>query len=39
MIQKYGIKHVKGLFLYGTSGTGKTLIAIKIANALNSEKP
>jgi vesicle-fusing ATPase len=35
MIEKYGIKHVKGLLLYGPPGTGKTLIARKIADALN----
>lgn len=39
MIEKYGIKHVKGLLLYGPPGTGKTLIARKIADALNCQKP
>jgi vesicle-fusing ATPase len=39
VIEKYGIKHVKGMLLYGPPGTGKTLIARKIAEALNCEKP
>ena len=39
MIEKYGIKHVKGMLLYGPPGTGKTLIARKIAEALNCEAP
>jgi len=39
VIEKYGIKHVKGMLLYGPPGTGKTLIARKIADALNCEKP
>jgi len=39
MIDKYGIKHVKGMLLHGPPGTGKTLIAKKIADALNCEKP
>jgi len=39
IIEKYGIKHVKGMLLYGPPGTGKTLIARKISEALNCEKP
>jgi vesicle-fusing ATPase len=27
VIDKYGIKHVRGMLLYGPPGTGKTLIA------------
>lgn len=27
IIEKYGIKHVRGMLLYGPPGTGKTLIA------------
>jgi len=39
VIEKYGIKHVRGMLLYGPPGTGKTLIARQIANALNCDKP
>jgi vesicle-fusing ATPase len=39
IIEKYGIKHVKGMLLFGPPGTGKTLIARKIADALNCTKP
>jgi len=35
MIEKYGIKHVRGMLLYGPPGTGKTLIARQIAKALD----
>lgn len=34
IISKYGIRHVKGMLLFGPPGTGKTLIARKIAEAL-----
>ncbi len=34
IIKKCGIKHVKGVLLYGPTGTGKTLIAKKIGNLL-----
>jgi vesicle-fusing ATPase len=34
VLEKYGIKHVKGMLLYGPPGTGKTLIARQIAFAL-----
>ena len=27
ILQKYGVKHIKGVILYGPPGTGKTLIA------------
>jgi len=26
-LEKYGIKHIKGMLLFGPPGTGKTLIA------------
>ena len=39
IIQKYGIKHVKGMLLYGPPGTGKTLIARKIAEVLKAHEP
>lgn len=39
VIEKYGIKHVKGMLLYGPPGTGKTLIARQIAKALNCNEP
>ena len=39
MLDKYGIKHVKGMLLYGPPGTGKTLIARQIAKALNCDDP
>ena len=39
VIDKYGIKHVKGMLLYGPPGTGKTLIARQIAKALNCAEP
>lgn len=35
VLDKYGIKHVKGMLLFGPPGTGKTLIARQIAQALN----
>lgn len=35
VLDKYGIKHVKGMLLYGPPGTGKTLIARQIAQALD----
>ena len=39
VLEKYGIKHVRGMLLYGPPGTGKTLIARQIANALDCKKP
>jgi len=37
MIEKYGIKHVKGMLLHGPPGTGKTLIAVLTAIKLFKE--
>jgi vesicle-fusing ATPase len=39
VIEKYGIKHVRGMLLYGPPGTGKTLIARQIAKALDCDEP
>jgi vesicle-fusing ATPase len=39
VIDKYGIKHVKGMLLYGPPGTGKTLIARQIAKVLDCNEP
>lgn len=39
VLDKYGIKHVKGMLLYGPPGTGKTLIARQIAQALECDEP
>ncbi|XP_039019978.1 vesicle-fusing ATPase-like [Hibiscus syriacus] len=36
---KLGIKHVKGMLLYGPSGTGKTLMARQIGKMLNGKEP
>lgn len=39
IIEKLGIKHVKGIILYGPPGTGKTLIARNIGKLLTKEPP
>nr|CCA14283.1 vesiclefusing ATPase putative [Albugo laibachii Nc14] len=39
VIQKLGIKHVRGMLLYGPPGCGKTLIARKISQALTAKEP
>lgn len=39
IVEKYGIKHVRGMLLYGPPGTGKTLIARQIAKALECDEP
>jgi vesicle-fusing ATPase len=39
VIERMGIKHVKGVLLYGPPGTGKTLIARKIGEMLNAKEP
>ncbi|CAN6652611.1 vesicular-fusion protein Sec18p [Trichomonascus vanleenenianus] len=38
-IEKLGIRHVKGLLLFGPPGTGKTLIARQIGKMLNAVEP
>lgn len=35
VVDRFGVKHVKGILLYGPPGTGKTLIARQLAKALN----
>ncbi|KAK8808497.1 hypothetical protein WA158_008398 [Blastocystis sp. Blastoise] len=39
VIKKMGIKHVRGMLLYGAPGCGKTLIARQIGKALNAHEP
>jgi vesicle-fusing ATPase len=39
LVQKLGIRHVKGLVLYGPPGTGKTLMARQIAKMLHAREP
>jgi vesicle-fusing ATPase len=39
LFQKYGIRHKKGLILYGPSGTGKTKFARVIGKILNTREP
>lgn len=39
VLQRLGVKHVKGMLLYGPPGTGKTLIARQIANVLKARTP
>ncbi|GLI63735.1 hypothetical protein VaNZ11_006800 [Volvox africanus] len=39
LMQRLGIKHVKGMLLYGPPGTGKTLIARQIGKMLNGKEP
>lgn len=38
-LNKYSIKHIKGLLLYGPPGTGKTLIARQLAKVLKARPP
>ncbi|EPY28717.1 vesicle-fusing ATPase [Strigomonas culicis] len=38
-VKKLGIKHVKGVLLFGPPGTGKTLIARKIGEILKCHEP
>ena len=39
MIDKLGLKHVKGILLHGPPGTGKTLMARQIGKMLNTTTP
>lgn len=39
VLEKLGVKHVKGVLLYGPPGTGKTLIARKIGEILECHPP
>lgn len=39
IVEKMGIKHVKGILMYGPPGTGKTLMARQIGKMLNSREP
>ena len=36
---RLGIKHVKGMLLFGPPGTGKTLMARQIGKMLNGKEP
>lgn len=38
-VKKMGIRHVKGILLFGPPGTGKTLLARQIASMLNAAEP
>ncbi|KAJ4814573.1 Vesicle-fusing ATPase [Rhynchospora pubera] len=39
VVNRLGIKHVKGILLYGPPGTGKTLMARQIGKLLNGKDP
>ena len=39
VLRKMGIKHVRGMLLYGPPGCSKTLIARQIGKALNAHEP
>ena len=38
VVDRFGVKHVKGILLYGPPGTGKTLIARQLAKALDIDE-
>ncbi|CAL8461921.1 g1452 [Coccomyxa elongata] len=39
VVERLGIRHVKGVLLFGPPGTGKTLIARQIGKMLNGKEP
>ncbi|KAK9813277.1 hypothetical protein WJX72_011798 [[Myrmecia] bisecta] len=39
VVERLGIRHVKGVLLHGPPGTGKTLIARQIGKMLNGKEP
>jgi vesicle-fusing ATPase len=39
IIHQLGIKHVRGILLFGPPGTGKTLMARQIGKMLNAREP
>jgi len=39
IVEKIGIRHVKGILLFGPPGTGKTLFARQIGKMLNTREP
>jgi len=39
VVQKLGMRHVKGMLLYGPPGTGKTLVAKQLGRLLNAHPP
>ncbi|XP_032232305.1 vesicle-fusing ATPase [Nematostella vectensis] len=39
VVDKMGLKHVKGILLFGPPGTGKTLMARQIGTMLNTREP
>ena len=39
VVQKLGMRHVKGVLLYGPPGTGKTLVAKQLGRLLNAHPP
>ncbi|EFN58861.1 hypothetical protein CHLNCDRAFT_29882 [Chlorella variabilis] len=39
VVERLGIRHVRGVLLYGPPGTGKTLIARQIGKMLNGNEP